>query len=605
MRDYLGIILKRKWIVLTFLTALVTTVMIASSKMEPVYQATCQLLIEKERSDAVSFEEVIGVDTLQKDYYQTQYKILKSRSLAKEAIQKLGLAQIAEFSQSRPRRNLYTLFRKTILREALPAQSKSLDIKGMIDRFLTAIEVEPVRNTRLVKIKAKSRDPKLAARMANILAQTYLSQNLEYRLFASRQVLERLLPQAGKTGAHSSTADLSELLASLPSVVSHPLIHKLKEQCAKLEVLYADLSKRYGPKHPKIIGTRSALEGLRKNIDLETNRIVSAVKTELSGNLKAVNIRIIDPAEVPKRPIRPNKRLNLILSLCSGLILGCGLAFFFEYWDDTFKAQEDVEGCLELPFLGHVPTIRPQGRKNKAEKDIFVHTHPKSAASEAFRNIRTGIAYSHSSNPLKTILVSSAGPEEGKTLVAINLAISMAQAGSRVLLVDSDMRRPTIHGILKLNNYLGLSNYFIKEWEAERVIQETFIENIKCVGSGPVPSNPAELLGSTKMKEFVEGVRNSFDRIIFDSPPIGTVTDALVLAKAVDGVIQVVRFGKYPKDMIHQAKQRLQEMDIKIIGVVLNDIDIEKSGRYYYPYYYRYYHKGYYHQEERTEKVKE
>jgi len=600
LRDYLNIILKRKWTVVTSLSALVTIVMFACSKMEPIYQATCQLLIEKERPDAVSFEEVIGIDTLDQDYYQTQYKILKSRSLAKKVIQELGLEQIQEFSQSRPKPNLHTLFRKTIVREALPA--KSWDVEGIIDRFLLAIEIEPVRNTRLVEIKAKSRDPRLAADIANTLAQTYVSQNLEYELFPSRQVLEKLLPQEGKTESLSDDINLNELVVSLPSVVNHPLIQKLKEQCAELEVRYATLSKRYGPKHPQIISVKSALEEMKKNIDLETKRILSAVKTELSGNLKSSNIKIIDLAQIPRRPIRPNKRLNLMLSLSSGLILGCGLAFFFEYWDDTFKNEEDVEGYLGLAFLGHVPTIKPRGRSKKKEgKDIFVYTHPKSIAAEAFRNIRTGIDFSHSSNPVKTILISSAGPQEGKTLVAVNSAITMAQASNRVLLVDTDMRRPSIHKILKLKSYLGLSTYFKNGTEPERIIQETFIENLKCICCGPLPSNPSELLGSPKMKELVEYVEANFDRIIFDSPPVFSVTDSLVLGRTLDGMIQVVRFGKYPKEMIHRATQRFQEMNIKIIGVVLNDIDIERGGRYYYPYYYRYYHRGYYHQGERTD----
>ena len=605
LRNYLNIILKRKWTVLTFLITLVGIVMLASSKMEPIYQATCQLLIEKEKPDADSFKEVIGVDTLDKDYYQTQYKILESRSLAKEVVQKLDLENVEEFSQSRSRPNLYALFKKTILKKDVSAKSKSLDIEGIISRFLAAIQIEPVRNTRLVRIKAESRDPRLAARMANTLSQTYLSQNLEYKLFASHQVLERLRAQAVKTESDSEDMILNESIMSLPSVVNHPLIHKLKQQFAELGAQYATLSKRYGPKHPKMISVKSAREEMKGNIDLETKRIVFALKTELSGNLKVTNIRIIDLAEAPKRPIRPNKRLSLILSLTSGLILGCGLAFFFEYWDDTFKDEKDVEGYLGLPFLGHIPTIRPKGRKKREEKSIFVHTRPKSAASEAFRNIRTGVGYSHSSGPVKTILISSAGPQEGKTLIAVNLAISMAQAGSRVLLIDADMRRSTMHRVLKLNNYLGLSHYLRGETELEKIIQDTFIENLKCICCGPSPSNPSELLGSIKMKEFVEGIGNSFDKIIFDSPPVLSVTDALVLGKALDGVIPVIRFGKYPRDMIYRGKQRFQEMEIKIIGAVLNDIDIERSGRYYYPYYYRYYHKGYYHQEERTEEVKQ
>jgi len=603
LRDYLRIILKRKWVVITSLVALLAIVSFFTSKMEPIYQAACQLLIEKERPDAVSFEEMIGIDTLDQDYYQTQYKILKSRSLAREVIQKLDLTGIEEFSQSPPRFNLRASFKKSRSREDSTAKSNSLNMEEVVDRFSEAIVVEPVRSTRLVMIKARSRDPRLAAHIANTLAETYLSQNLEYKLFTSRQVLEKIVPKKGKTGSSPNDINLNELVVSLPSVVNHPLIQKLKQQYAELEVSYASLSERYGPKHPKIISVKSALEEMRENINKETKRIVSAVKTELSGNLKSSNIRIIDLAEVPKKPIKPNRKLNLILSLSSGLILGCGLAFFFEYWDDTFKTQEDVELYLGLSFLGHIPTIKLRHRLRKTETNIVVYIRPKSAASEAFRSIRTGIEFLHSAKPkpLKTILISSSGPQEGKTLVAVNLAITMAQGGSRVLLVDTDMRRPAIHRILKLNNYLGLSNYLRNESELQRIIQETFIENLKCICCGPLASNPSELLGLIRMKEFMEEVVNRFDKIIFDSPPVLSVTDSLVLSKLTDGVIQVVRFGKYPKDMIQRAKQTLQEMDINIIGVILNDIDVERAGRYYYPYYYRYYHKGYYHQEERID----
>jgi capsular exopolysaccharide synthesis family protein len=593
LRNYLDILLKRKWTVLTSLVSLIVIVMFVSSRIEPVYQASCQLLIEKEKTDTVSFKEMIGIDTLDQDYYQTQYKILKSRSLAKEVIQKLGLEQVEEFSQAR--QGVYLMLRKAIFGENIPPQT--LDMERIIDRFLNAIDVEPVTNTRLVKVKAKSHNPILAVHIANTLAQSYLSHNLEYRLFASRQVLEKLLSYGEKAGNHSQNTDLNELILSLPSVVNHPLIQELKQKYAELEVNYANLSQRYGPKHPKIVSVKSALEEMRRNMDLETERIVSAVKTELSGNLKSSNIKIIDLAEVPRKPITPNKKLNLILSLASGLILGCSLAFFFEYWDNTFKTEEDIERYLGLPFLGHIPTIRIRRAGKKVEKNIFLHTHPKSIAAEAFRNVRTGIHYVHSSGPVKTIMVTSAGPEEGKTLVAVNLAISMVQAGSRVLLVDTDMRRPAVHRILKLKNSFGISSYLQGESELGKIVQETFIENLGCVTCGPLPSNPSELLGSNRMEEFVEVVRERFDRVIFDTPPIISVADSLILGKLVDGAVQVVRFSKYPRDMVFRAKQRLQEMEIKIIGVVLNDIDIERSGRYYYPYYYRYYRKGYYQEE--------
>ena len=188
------------------------------------------------------------------------------------------------------------------------------------------------------------------------------------------------------------------------------------------------------------------------------------------------------------------------------------------------------------------------------------------------------------------MLVSSAGPEEGKSVISANLAISMAKAGSRTLLIDGDLRRPTLHKALKLNNSIGFSTYLKNGSLLKDVIQDTDVENLKCISSGPLPSNPAELLGSIKTKQLINDLENDFDMIIFDSPPVFGVTDSAVLAKSVEGVIQVVHFGKYHKNMVSQAKQRLKELDINILGVVLNNIDVKRSHYYYYPYYYRYYH---------------
>jgi polysaccharide biosynthesis transport protein len=591
--DYLRVILKRKWCVLAFPVVLVCAVAVLSSKVTPVYQASCQLLIEKEIAGQVGFKEVIGIDTINQDYYQTQYKILESRSLAKEVVHELGLEQVNEFS--RPKPSVWSMLRKVVLNEGVVVQPR--DFEAVTAMFIKAIDIEPVRNTRLLKIKAKSDNPALAAKMANTLARVYITRNLEDKLFSSRQVLKRLLPQTGEEGL-STEDDVNELILSLPSVVNHPLIQKLKEDCAGFETEYAALGRRYGPKHPKIIGVKSAFEEMKEKIDMETKRIVSSVKTELSGNLKSNNIRIIDTAEAPDKPVYPNKRMNAIMGLISGLVLGCSVAFLLEHLDNTVKSQEFIVGGLGLTFLGHIPAIRSWSGSKKRSKYIHLAEEPQSPSSEAFRNIRTWVNFqSGPHDGLKALMISSAGPQEGKTTVAVNLAISLAQAGNNVLLVDADMRRPSVHQALNLFNFKGLSDYLKKGAPMEEVLQDTYLEQLKCVCSGPLPPDTSELLGSIRMRNFIEESKKQFDCVIFDSPPALNLADAVVLGRQIDGAILVIHYGKYLKGMVDKARQRFEEMGIRIVGAVLNNIQVEKHDNTYYYYYSSDYSKSNEHKE--------
>lgn len=595
LHDYLAVLNKRKWLVFSFMSALILVVTFISLNKRPIYQASCQLLIEKERPEAVSFQEAIGIDTVDNDYYQTQYKILHSRSLAKKVVDAIDLERVAEFYEPRP--GLLESLEKFIFK--VPVDLEPLDKESIIDRFLKAVIIEPVRKTRLVRINARAYDPELAATIANTLAQTYVKQNLESKLFASRQVLNQLFPQID---SDPDRTDISELILSLPSVVNHDLIKKLKEESAEIEVEYATLSKRYGPKHPKMIAITSALEEMMAKIKLETKRVAASVKTELAGNFKSNNIRIIDPASAPKKALYPRTRLNIILSIIGGLVLGCGLAFFVEYLDSTVKNPKDITNFLGLSLLGNIPHIKAHSRRKKNAMYNLSQSQPRSQASEAFRSIRTRLSFLTNGgglNKVTTVLISSAGPSEGKTLVAINLANSLAQAGRRVLLVDADMRRPSVHKYLHVDNSFGFSNYLKRDLELGRVIQQNSIENLRVIPSGPLPSNPSELLDAINMEVFCAELKDEFDWVIFDASPV-SVSDAVILGKLVDGVIQVVHSGKYHRNMVNQARQTLEENEINLIGAVLNNISMQESG---YSYYSSYYYGGYYQQNDKSKKA--
>ncbi|OGS22889.1 MAG: hypothetical protein A2252_07370 [Elusimicrobia bacterium RIFOXYA2_FULL_39_19] len=559
LTDYIHILLKRKWIIITFFVIVVTTVVIGTFKTRPVYRATAQLLIDKENT-ATPYQEGISINISDVDYYQSQYKIMKSRTLARKVIDDLNLKEEEEFIGS----------------------------NDIVSSFLGKILIQPVRGSRLVNLSAESYYPELAAKMANKLVEIYVKQNLENRFFASREILKKL-PKG------SSIENLSikeDFVRSLPSVVNNGLIQNLKAEYINLETQYAELSRRYRDKHPKIISLKSSIEALQSRIDAEIEKIIASVKVELSGDLKANNVRIIDPAEIPDEPVRPNKRLNISLGIFAGLLMGAGLALFFDYMDNTIKSEQDIEKYLNLALIGLIPKVKDKEKKKYGGRSIFVLTQPKSPATESVKSIRSNILFSAPKDNLKVILITSAGPEEGKTLTSTNLAVTFAQYGEKTLLIDMDLRRSSLHKVFKIgdSNRKGMSNCLIGEERIEDVIQKTEIENLDIIFAGPHPPNPAELLNPNKIKEYFLKLRNMYDRIILDSPPVMPVSDSINLSSMADGVIQVVRYGKLSRQVVMRSKGMLADVGAKYIGVILNNIDIESGGHYYYPYQYYYYY---------------
>jgi capsular exopolysaccharide synthesis family protein len=610
LQDYFQIILRRKWTIITFFVVLVTTVTIGSLIAKPIYRATTTLLIEMETPTVLNIKDVVSLgDTSYysyKDYYETQYKIIKSRSVASEVYTKLNLNKKREFA-------------------------KQVD---PIVALLKTIDVEPIKNSRLVKINVENYDPVLAAEIANTFAKTYAQENLRRKIDAAKEAVSWLSQQINK---QQEEVDQSQLalqeyrvkynIVSLPTVEvetqpagAENLIETLMKNKANLEMQLSNLSSRYKDKHPKMARLKSELTQVEAEIKKETERLLELnekaiqynilrrdvesnqglydlmltrmKETSVAGPLEVNNIRIVDLAEVPKRPAKPRIKLNIALAMVMGLTLGVGLAFFQEYLDNTVKTPEDIERYIQLPFLGFIPSSRAEA-KGPIETDLISYYNPKSTIAEAYRSIRTGITFSSAvdkDKPVKSILVTSAGPQEGKTTNLINLGITMSGAGDRVLLVDSDMRRPRIHKTFKLDNTLGLTNFLVGNADLDTVVKKTEIPNLSVVTCGPIPPNPAELIGSEKMKEFIKLSRERFDRILFDSPPIIAVTDAVILATMVDGVIQIIQCERTACDIILNGKQKLMDVNARILGTLLNDVHVEKGGYYYYHYYHYYYY---------------
>ena len=434
-------------------------------------------------------------------------------------------------------------------------------------------------------------------------------------------------------------------LDSIPEVLNSELIRTIKQSEVDLSRTLSELSKKYGKNHPQIIAVKAELATLDKRRQGEVQKIVVSLKNEyevalarekslrnslakqkreslelnkksiefgvlrreaasakqmydllvkrfketsITEDMKTGNIRIVDRAEIPEIPIKPRKKLNILLAVIVGLTVGMGLAFFFEYLDNTVKNPDDINRYFGIPYLGPVPAIEHDREAMEVAELVAVET-PKSTASEAYRGLRTSLLFSSAEAPPQVILITSAGPREGKTLTCTNLAATMAQAGSKVLLVDCDMRRPRIHHIMKIDRDVGISSILAGPTEGNRVLFKTKVDNLDVIPCGPIPPNPSELLGSKRMAQLVKTFRGRYEKIIIDSPPITAVTDAAVLARIADGVVIVIRCGDTSRDIVRNGVEQLKGVNTTILGAVLNGVNMGKDSYSYYQYYYYYY----------------
>ncbi len=351
------------------------------------------------------------------------------------------------------------------------------------------------------------------------------------------------------------------------------------------------------------------LARLTRQMEVDQNTYMLMIQkleeTRISEVGQKENVRILDYAIMPQYPIKPKKKLNLLLGALIGLGLGIGLTFLLEYFDDSIKNPEELER-MGFSILATIPEISPEEVVKKVHgKDgdtneflegaqiairLLTHFDPKSPISEAYRTLRTNIQFKNKNEKNMTLLVTSSAPKEGKSTTIANLAITMAQLGSKTVLIDTDLRRPVIHSIFNAKKEMGVTNYLLGKAGIEDIVKPTFIDNLSIITSGPLPPNPSELLGSQLLPDLLQNLKKEYDIILLDSPPVIAVTDAAILSRYVEGVLLVIKAHKTHREAIKRAKTLLDNAEANIFGCLLNSISIERTyGTYYYYYYYHYY----------------
>ncbi len=367
----------------------------------------------------------------------------------------------------------------------------------------------------------------------------------------------------------------------------------LKKELDKVEEQVKDLDKQ-------LIQLRLLESDAKQTEELYKSLDERRAEVDLSQVLKANNIRTVDEALPDPVPVRPKLAVNLAMSLVLGLFGGVVLAFLLEYLDVTVKTREDIEQVIGVPLLGVVPIIPPDdlhSLPNELDRNLYVHARPRSTAAECMRSIRTNVLFRTPQSAVRTLLITSAAPREGKSFTSSNLAAIIAMTGSRVLLIDADLRRPALHKRFGLPNDVGLCSLFTGDATLDQVVQPTHIDGLSVMVAGPPPSNPGEMLGSDRMVRLLKSFRN-YDFVIVDSPPVNVVADPLVLSSMVDGVLLVVEANRTGRNVVKQAVARLREMKANVLGAMVNKLNIRTAG---YGYYY-YDNYGYYYTEAEQER---
>ena len=699
---YWRILVKHRYLVLATAAGVAALALLYTLMATPIYRATAVIQIEREGIKVLNTEGVTPVDSgyFGDDFLQTQYELLRSRSLAERVAEDLGLpVSVVAAQSSRPswKQRFSELVSARGREQPAPAPAdagtrSANDVRAIAGIVQGGLDIQPVRDSRLVHISFDSPTPAFAARVANAVADGFIATGLERRFDANsyaKRYLEdqltvvkakledserNLVDFAQKEGIVAPGADgqtlvsqnLTELNAALAQaqdqriraearwrqaqsargaalpadMLGNSIVRSLQQQRADLQAKYQQQLQVYKPGYPAMQQLQGQIGELDKQIGAELNNIRTSVKAEydaaaaqegmltariaglrnqsldldkrsiqynilkrevdtnrqlydgllqrykeigVSVNESANNVSVVDRAEVPSSPYKPSLSRNLLFGLGAGLLLGVLLAFVREYVDDTIKSPGDIEQRLRLAVLGAVPDLGERGNVRQAAAD------PRSAFSESYRSVRTALQFSSDHGVPRVLLLTSAAPGEGKSISALTLARNLAHMGKRVLLIEADLRKPSLHRELGVRGETGLSSVLSGSATLASVVQATDEERLSVVLSGPLPPNPAELLSGSRLVSLIAMAAEEYDHVVIDGPPVIGLADALILGNVASATVFVVHSGKTRISAAQQAVKRLLSARAHLVGALLTRYDPRASAQgYHYESYYAY-----------------
>lgn len=709
---YWRVLVKRRWLILGVIAAVLALALIKTLLTTPTYRATATLEINLQGIEVMQVQGMQPYNPYDPDFAQTQIELLQSHSLAQRVAEDLHLAGSNVFQRLQPPswtqrlRGLVAPSHHAVANApaavddpatssdpaANGAAAKGPSLASVTSLIAGGLTVEPVRNTHLVKVEYTSTSPGFSAQVANAVASGFIAASMDRQVGASsyaskylKDQLEQLRSRlenseaklveyaqqanlvpgsSGVSLASQNLTDLNSQLAtaqaariaaeaqwnivkgatadSLPaSVVTGSILPTLQTQLAQLQSQYQQNLKTFKPGFPTMLALKSQIDAIKKQIgeqlvsirasvkaqydaaasqetmleqkldalrssalevdsrsirynvlkrDVDTNRslyndlLQRYKQVSMAGNVRPSNINIIDHAQVPTSRYAPSLTKNMSLGLLLGAFLGIGSALFLEYLDDTLKTPEDIETHLGIGVLGIIPRLHKQ-QPREALRD------PRSAFSESYRSVRTALQFSTTSGIPKSLLITSTGAGEGKTTSAITLARTFAQLGKRVLLIDADLRHPTLGAVTGLHSEIGLSSLLTGAATMPQAIVKTDNDHLDLVLSGPLPPSPTELLASSKLVSLLTVAVNTYDQVIIDAPPVLGIADAPILANACTGTLMVVRSASTRIKPSQMALKRLQSAHARVVGGLLTQYDARASGYSYGGYggYYGYY----------------
>lgn len=685
------------WILILTSIAAVTVAYLYTDRQTRIYQASSKLIFHESQPNVFGnqFERVEFIDPGGRwqfeQFWNTQREILGSKWFAEQVLDREGLLDDPNFLPENP---------ENPRSEEARRRAGIRTLQGITSYSLQ-------RDSRVARVEVRFRDPELAARIADGVAEAYvdyirdfqsggieqlanwfddyvssqreqldgaqaalqeyqrdnniLSLSFDDRRTMTGQALDSISARLRDVEADlfredallMQIAEMEETgdnLRALGDLVDNPFLKRSLERERDLMEQRARLMTRYLESHPSVREVDEQLVMVRESIDEEIGRIRAAVenrvavirrnarnleqeRSRLTQQVAELNeigfgytqkrnaaetlrqhyeavlnrtteldlnqlyerdiIQVLENAEIPGAPISPQVPLNLAVGLLVGVFAGLGIMVLIDALDNTVKSNEHIARYTDRPILGTLPSVNKSALKGveafgESPLDTLTHTAPRSSFAEGIKTLRTNMLFMAPDKPPQVLLMTSPGPGEGKTLTSVNMAIALAQSGQRVLLIDSDMRRPRVHKALGLKNISGLSNLILGETSIEEAVMKAPFDekNLDILTCGPVPPNPSELLHTEEFRRLVRDLRDRYDRIIFDSPPLGAVSDALILSHVADALFLILKFGQTRQELLGRSVEQLEAIGAPFVGTVLNNIDTD-SG-YGYAYYYRY-----------------